>query len=152
MSKKKMGRPSVYDTRIKPNLQMIAELRMQGKTHDDIIQLLGISKTAYFKHKREIEDFTHLLKNSDAELIAKLENSLYDLALGKAKETTITTNDKGHEETRVKQLAPNNVALFFALTNLKGEKWKHKQEVVVDDANDDLQSFEEVLKNRNDNE
>ena len=128
----KVGRPSVYDARIKPNLKLIHTLRENGHSHEEVIEMLNISKTAYYKHKREIEEFTHSLKNNDAILLEKLEHSLYDRALGKVKKVVISTtvDHRGNETKteRVEDVPPSDVALFFALTNLKGDKWKHKQE------------------------
>jgi hypothetical protein len=128
----KGGRPSAYETRIKPNLKLIHTLRENGHSHEEIIEMLNIAKSTYYKHKREIEEFSHSLKNGDVELLEKLEHSLYDRALGKVKKVVISTtvDHRGNETKteRIEDVPPSDVALFFALTNLKGDKWKHKQE------------------------
>lgn len=136
VKKKKIGRPSVYDTRIKPNLKLIHTLRANGYTHMQIIKLLDISETSYYKHKAEIDEFTESFKKADATLINQLENSLYDLALGRAqkvvevnKETIdMNGNIRDIKEKRVETLAPHATSIFFALNNLDGSNWKHRNE------------------------
>lgn len=154
--KNKGGRPNVYDTKIKPYLKQIHTLRRQGYTHDDIYPMLNIAKSSYFKHKREIEEFSHSINNADAELIAQLENSLYDLALGRAKKTIEVERDiwddkqdkfiRKNVETRVETLPPNNTSLIFALSNLKNDKWKQRQDITYELSDDDEDTFEEAVK------
>lgn len=157
----KGGRPSVYDKRIEPNLRAIIQLRELGFSHEEIYTLLGISKTAYYKHKREIDEFTHSFREADAKLINELEDSLYDLATGKAKkiveiERLLPNGTREITERRVEMLPPNANSLQFALTNLKGEKWKHKQEHIANFNEEDMKqvssftdTFIQAMEGRN---
>lgn len=153
MSKNKGGRPSVYSTKIKPNLKLIALLRNHGIYHDDIAKMLNIAPSTYYKHKKEIEEFSESSKKSDESLVEKIEASMYDLALGKAKSTKIEYryNEIGEEiavKKTVEHLPADKVAQFFVLTNLAPNRWKHKQENTITDENDDIvDSFWEALKN-----
>lgn len=153
MKKNKGGRPSVYSTRIEPNLKYIAMLREQGVNHDDIAKMINVAPSTYYKHKAEIEKFSELLKDSDAEIVEKVENKLYDLALGRGQvvKRKYRYLDDGTEilfEKTVEDIAPDKVAQFFVLTNLANERWKHKQDVIINDTNDNVESFAEVLKEK----
>lgn len=147
--KRSVGRPSVYDTRIKPFLHQIHKLREAGFNHDEIWPMLNIASSTYYKHMKEIEQFTELLKSGDANLLENLKSSLYQIALGQAKkvvrvERTDANGNKSYEE-RVEDLPPNQTALFFSLTNLDPENWKHKQDVVINNYDDEVDSFAESL-------
>ena len=75
-SKNKGGRPSLYETKIKPHLKTIAILREQGVSHDDIVKLMGISKTTYYKYMILIDEFVNAIKNGDKELVNNAKMSL----------------------------------------------------------------------------
>lgn len=154
------GRPSVYDKRIAPNLKALIQLRELGYSHEELFTLLDISKTSYYKHKREIDEFTHSFSQADAKLIDELEVSLYDLANGKAKKIVETerliNGIMQVVEKRIETLPPNASSLQFALTNLKGDKWKHKQEHISNYNEEDMQTvksftdtFIDAMKDRN---
>lgn len=152
---KTKGRPSAYETRIKPFLNSIAILRREGKTHDEIAKMLNIAQSTYFKHKAEIETFTESLNKSDDGLVEKMEATLYDLANGRVKVTKIEYKYVDGEEIPVKktvdQLPPNPASLFFGLSNLRPNKWKHRQELENRVSEEDIvkvQSFTETFINQ----
>lgn len=151
MSKPKSnaGRPSVYEKRIKPHLEKINTLRENGFNHEDIAQMLGIARSTYFKHKAEIEEFSDSLKNSDGKLISQLEDSLYKRALGKAVKKTRTVETYGNGKKKIiereEDVIASDVAIFFALTNLAPDKWKHKQDIQLS-TEDELPTFADVMK------
>ena len=157
MSKKanKGGRPSVYETRIKPYMRYIAQMRIDGYTHDDIAKFLRVGNATYYKHKAEIEGFSDTLKDSEEDLVEQIEASMYQLALGKVKTTDVTVeydadgNVSGKREV-VKEHKPDRVSQFFALTNLKGDKWKHKQDFTFAQYDDEVDSFADALKDKHD--
>ena len=149
----KGGRPSVYETKIKPYLHQIHALREQGFNHDDIFPMLNIASSTYYKHKKEIEEFSELLKKGDESLIEQLEKSLYQRAIGGMKKvvTTTTETQRGTSTTiREEETEPSDVALFFALTNLAPDKWKHKQDLTVAQYDDEVDSFADALKDKHD--
>lgn len=154
---KKNGRPNVYDTRIAPYLDLIAQLKADGKTDEYIYKLLGVSKTAFYAHKSVIDEFTHSYKNGDDALLDEIENSLYDLALGKAKKRTVTIRKDGEgniigEDEKIEHLPPDKVAAFFVLTNRRADEWKHKQETVIDTNTDTIDAIKELSDTLNETE
>ena len=72
-TKRSVGRPSAYDTRIKPFLHQIHKLREAGFNHDEIWPMLNIASSTYYKHMKEIEQFTELIKKWRCWIIRKLK-------------------------------------------------------------------------------
>lgn len=138
------GRPSVYDTKIKPNLREIKILRANGTSIEDIARIFNVSRKTIYNHINEVDEFLHTIKKGSDILVEELEATLYDLAKGKVvrKKTKINYDSSGNplnkEETE-EQLAPNVAALIFSLTNLAPDRWTNKQEVNLE-RNDDIQT------------
>lgn len=145
---KKNGRPDLYATRIEPYLDIIADLREKGKTDDFIAKMLGITKKTFFTHRSKVDEFLQIYKNAEDVLLKEIENSLYELALGKAvKRTSITrTSAEGaiSYEEKIERLPPDKIAAFFVLTNRRGDDWKHKQEVINPSVDETLDAIKEL--------
>lgn len=145
------GRPSKYDTQLKPYIRYIGHLRKEGMLYKDIAKMLNIAESTLYKHKSEIEEFTEAIKKGNDQLIDELEATLYDLAKGrvvrKKKKIEYFPDGriKSREETE-EQMAPNVAALIFSLTNLKPDKWSNKQEVNLEVNDDVAPSLKETLK------
>ncbi len=154
---KKNGRPNLYATRIEPYLDIIADLRAKGKTDDFIAGMLGVSKRTFFTHRSKVDEFLQIYKNADDILIKEIENSLYDLALGKAVKRTITTKKGAYgeitsQEERLEYLPPDKIAAFFVLTNRKSDEWKHKQEVINTTPGETIEAIKELTDTINETE
>ena len=115
-----------------------------GSTLRDFCKYLGISKETFYKWTDENGedfkvDFIDSIKNGKeayrAALIAKSEKSLLELVEGAKSEDTrkeFITTETGEmilakKIVTTKRAEPNVAATIFALTNLKGEVWKNKQ-------------------------
>ena len=146
------GRPNVYDTKIQPYLKQIVAMREADIPYDDIYPLLGIARRTFFNYLPDIEEFMHSLKKDDAWAIKQIKYSLYDKALGRAKKVVEIERPNEHGEMvlverRIETLPASDVAIFFTLTNLDPENWKHRQTATDDERNDLLvKSFKEALK------
>ena len=144
------GRPSKYDTHIKPYLREIRQLRAIGTEYSKIAQMLHIGETTLYKHKAEIEEFAESIKKGDNQLVDEMEATLYDLAKGKVvrNKTKINYSADGkilNREETTEELAPNLGALIFSLTNLAPDKWKNKQSVTTmpyDEIEEDMEDYE----------
>lgn len=146
---KKNGRPNLYDTRIAPYLDLIARLKAEGKDDKYIYTLLNVSQRTFYTHKSVIDEFSQSYKNGTDDLLDEIENSLYDLALGKAtKRTTIIRKDADgqvtSQEERVEQLPPDKIAAFFVLTNRRNDEWKHRNESTVKTSDDTINAIKEL--------
>ena len=115
-----------------------------GSTLADFLLNIGIADDTYYRwtdenaptYKRE---FCEAIKRGKeaykAKLVAKAEKSLIQLVEGAETEDTRTeyASDAQGKPVIIKRVttkhkeAPNVAATIFALTNLKGEVWKNKQ-------------------------
>lgn len=77
-----MARPSLYETRIKPNLEEISELLAQGIPKAQIAHKFGISEGTFYKYQREIEDFAKTAATARRRLVKELEAKAFDAAMG----------------------------------------------------------------------
>jgi hypothetical protein len=94
------GRKSKYETHVKPYLDLIKSMRIDGNTEEHIAKVLDISVSSLEKYKNEYKELTEALKISKDTLIAKLEQTLFQ-----------------------KALEGNSTLLIFALKNLAPQKW-----------------------------
>jgi hypothetical protein len=135
----KRGRKNKYDSHVKPFLDRIPSWRKDGLTEKQVAFKLGISEDSLYTYKNLYSEFSECLKKGKENLIEELETSLYKRAMGYEYEEIkqyIEKDVMGQQKTKIekttKHLAPSDTAIIFALTNLKGEKWKHKKEVQQD--------------------
>ena len=115
-----------------------------GSTLADFCLNLGIARETYYRWTEEggrdyKRDFCDAIKRGKeaykAKLVAKAEKSLMQLVEGYETEDTRTeyASDAQGKPVIIKRVttkrkeAPNVAATIFALTNLKGEVWKNKQ-------------------------
>lgn len=115
-----------------------------GSTLKDFLLNIGIADDTYYEwidenHPRYKPEFSEAIKRGKeaykAKLVAKAEKSLMQLVEGCETEDTRTeyASDAQGKPVIIKRVttkhkeAPNVAATIFALTNLKGEVWKNKQ-------------------------
>lgn len=116
------GRPSKYDTKVKPYFKEIKEGLEKGLTEKEIAKALGIAYSSWNKYKVEITEFAELIKSKDMRpLIADLENALVKRAKGfeyKEVKEVVTEDIHGIKlttETVTKYQPPDTTAIFGAL-------------------------------------
>lgn len=121
----KKGRKSAYETIIKPNFPMIAEM---CKTHTEkqIAEALGVAYGTFLKYKAEKSEFSELLIKGRQNLVAELKGILINKARGyEYTETRITTDNTGKKEKveMKKHAAPDVAAINLLLKNYDRENW-----------------------------
>lgn len=132
MADKKVGRKSLYDTRIVPNLDYIRDAVAAGVEEKTIRDALEISETAWNDHKRHHEEFTAIFTCARARAtIDKLilaSKALDKLAAGydyEEKKQYQRKNKKGVDvgglEIYTKHQPPNPTAIAMILRNLDKE-------------------------------
>lgn len=129
----KRGRKDAYETKIKPRFEEIRNWLINGASNDNIIQNLGISKDTFYKHLKEKNEFSDLLKNGRIAIVAELRSSLIKKALGfDYTETKIIERedpDTGEKvktvETYNKKALPDVAAINLALKNYDSENWSN---------------------------
>lgn len=143
----KRGRKEKYESHVQPYLDRIPVWRRQGMTEEQIAHKLGIGLSTIQLYKKENIELLDALREGTAELIEKLEETLYNRAIGIDYEETktyveLTPDSKGKETKEKKKierikkwLAPDVDALKFALKNLHSGKWKEKQVLEHEEVN-----------------
>lgn len=124
------GRPSKYETHVKPHIEQIKQWKRNGATDEQVCEQLGISQESYCKYKRENAEFADALKNSREQFVADLKGELARIAFKHTLATTktyITTNsdgsEKAHTERTEKEVDGDIAAIHLLLKNIDREHW-----------------------------
>lgn len=142
---------SKYERIVIPNFEKIKELRHAGQTEPNIAKYLGIAYNTFREYKKQHPEFQKLLDDAKGTLVENLEQTMYQMALGKVKVTEtkkyIQRGADGEDKTRieeiVKDIPPSVPLLIFSLKNLAGDKWRDSpQDVTMSDV-------EVAMKNMN---
>lgn len=118
------GRPSKYDTHIKPHLNKIKKWAEQGATERQIAKQLGVAYSSFCLYKTKYPELSDLLKQKDMKpLVEELRSALVKKAIGfeyKEKKEYIKTDPATGAPTKyveitTKQALPDTTAIFGAL-------------------------------------
>lgn len=118
------GRPSKYETHIKPHLEQIKKWAEQGATERQIAKELGVAYSSFCLYKNKYSELSDLLKEKDStKLIEELRGALVKRALGfeyKEKKEYVKTDPETGQPTKyieitTKQALPDTTAIFGAL-------------------------------------
>lgn len=127
---KKMGRPSVYEDRIKPYLPQIHEW-IQEKSENQIAKILGVSISAWRKYREAHPEFKEALKHGRDDLVKTLYSTLIKKAQGfqYTEAKTVEELDANgnliitRKETYTRTALPDVAALHLLLKNYDRENW-----------------------------
>jgi len=129
MAKKGAGRKSLYDTKIRPNLDTIEAMARTGITQKKMREILGVSRSTWEKYKSEEKEFSDkLLACKDApkldrtEEVKELEESMKKLAHGffQLQQRYINTKEGPELVEEMVYYPPNFQAIRFLLLNWGG--------------------------------
>lgn len=118
------GRPSKYETNVKPYFDQIKKWLEQGATERQIAEQLGVAYSTYNDYKTKYSEFAEVVKgNSRVQLVEELRGALVKRALGyeykEKKEYVKTDPETGlptkYVEITTKQALPDTTAIFGAL-------------------------------------
>ena len=119
-----MGRPSKFETHIKPHFDEIKKAVDRGVEEKEIAKNLGIANSTWGDDKNKYSEFAELLKRDDnatREILNRLDSSLLKIAEGfeyQEKKQYITEDEQGnkrkHTEITTKTYPPNATAIFGA--------------------------------------
>lgn len=145
----KAGRPSKYETHIKPHLQEIREAYKKGVDEKDIADSLDVSISSWCEYKNKYSEFAEVLKRDTADtkaILQRLDNALLKSAEGfyYTEEKSVGKRDKNGDnivliEKYTKYQPPNPTAIFGALN-------RFDEDYVKDRAYYDLKTQELELK------
>lgn len=118
------GRPSKYETHIKPHLEQIKKWAEQGATEKQIAKQLGIAYSTFCDYKNKYSELSETIKEKDMKpLIEELRGALVKRAIGfeyKEKKEYIKEDPETGKRTKyieitTRQSLPDTTALFGAL-------------------------------------
>jgi hypothetical protein len=123
----KRGRHNIYDEKVKARFAEIARWCEIGATDKEIIELLGISTSAFYRYKSDKDEFRELLKSSRRRPVMEIKAALYRRATGFVYEESTTTEDSdGYSKTTTvrKQALPDPASAMILLKHwAKDEGW-----------------------------
>lgn len=136
---KKGGRPSKYETHVKPNLFLIAHWAKDGLTDEQIAKKLGIAYSTFRELIKKHEELSALLKRSKELVDYEVEESLFKKCVGfyvkegrafKVKDVFYDEEGRRCERERIEVaevdvfIPPDTMAMAIWLNNRKPDKWR----------------------------
>lgn len=124
---KRVGRPTRY---LKRYAVEAAKLCQLGATDKDLANFFNVSERTINTWKKKRKEFLQSLKESKAAFDSKVEQSLFQRAIGYSHPEEKTFNYQG-EVIRVlttKHYPPDTTACIFWLKNRKPKEWRDKVE------------------------
>ena len=125
-----MGRPSKYDTDIKPHLEEIKKAVEAGATIEEIASALDIAESTIYKYKKEKKEFSQIFTRGRQKIVFDIKAALLKKALGFTYEETkkVARKDKNGEnivlvEKFERQCLPSETAAAMLLRNYD-ENWR----------------------------
>ena len=142
-----MGRPTKYDSHVKPKLNLVVGWAREGLIDEQIAKNLGISVASYYDYKLKYLEFMEALKKGKEVCDFEVEGSLFKRANG-------YTYDETTQESRLidtidgksvyglvttkkvtKQVAPDPVSMIFWLKNRKPALWRDRKDIDIGSGN-----------------
>ena len=142
MSETKQGRPTKYKAEY---CEQAHKLTLLGATDKQLADFFKVAESTLNLWKLEHEDFSESLKVGKAEADSRVEESLYQRAIGYNHPEEKVFNHQGeiltHQTT--KHYPPDSTSMIFWLKNRKPDEWRDRQEltgkdggpIILEDAN-----------------
>jgi len=142
MSEAKKGRPTKYKAEY---CDQAHKLTLLGATDRQLADFFNVAESTINLWKLEHDDFSESLKLGKDEADSRVEESLYQRALGYSHSEEKVFNQQGeiltHQTT--KHYPPDSTSMIFWLKNRKPEEWRDRQEhtgadggpIFIEDAN-----------------
>ena len=121
---KKLGRPSVFSDAV---IQKIIELYKEGRTEQQVADIIGVHVDTIRKHKKSNDSFLWASKEAKQIADEMVEASLFKKAIGFNYYEEQSTKDG--VLALQKYCAPDTKAQIFWLKNRKSDDWKDRVEV-----------------------
>lgn len=142
----KGGRPSKYDTDVKPRFEEIREWLKLGATDKEIAENLGINKATICDYKKRFPEFDQLLKNGRKAPVQAIKAALFKRACGFTyEEKTVTDSEKNGITVTIttKMVLPDPTSALILLKH-----WDKETEWTQDPATLKLKKQELELKKK----
>lgn len=128
-----MGRPSKYETHVKPHLKQVAEMA-RDMTEEQIAKTLGVSYRAFRDMKKKYPPLEASLKKGRAELVIELKSALIRKAKGFQYTESKKIIENGvvvREEVYTRSSLPDVAALNLLLKNYDKENWANDPQMIA---------------------
>ena len=126
-------------TNVFPRLAEIRDWCMEGKTNENMCELLGISPDSWYTYMKEHDELNIIVSAGKALVDNQVENAVLKSALGFEYEeirTIIEEDRNGKKRTRIEKvrryMPPNASAQAFWLKNRKKDEWGDRKEIIFD--------------------
>jgi len=126
------GRPTEYHEELTPRLAEV--LAKKGLTDEEMAGELGIHPSTLYAWKRQYLAFSEALQSGKESVDDRVENALLKRALGydlKLKKEVVVAGDL-QEATYDVHIAPEPGAALSWLKNRRQEKWREKQDIIIE--------------------
>jgi len=122
-----------------PRLSEVRDWCMQGKTNEDMSELLGISPDTWYRYLKDYNELNIIVTAGKSVIDSRVENAVLKSALGFEYDeirTVIEEDRNGKKRTRIEKtkryMPPNHSAQAFWLRNRKKDEWGDRKEIVFD--------------------
>lgn len=140
------GRPSKYESNVKPRFEEIREWLRHGATDKEIAKNLGVNPNVFCKYKNEFSELNELIKNGRLEAIQEIKAALFNRAIGfNYQESKLIEDSDGNwkKETYTKYSAPDPTSAMILLKHWdKANGWTNDPQQL------DLKKKELALKEK----
>ena len=154
---KKSGRPSKYDSDVKPRFEEIKEWLKIGATDKEVAENLGINKATMCEYKKKYSEFNELIKSGRKQPVQAIKAALFKRATGFSysekkeirKSIVITEDDEKipaelvQTETYTKYALPDPASAMILLKH-----WDKENEWTNDPASLELKKQEFEFKKK----
>lgn len=129
----KVGRKSLYEERVRPHLEQIAQWKRVGATDEQICEQLSISQTSFYEYRKKYAEFAESLKKGKTALVMDLRGELARISfkhtLEKKKQYIREDRETGHKiqytEITTQEVDGDIAAINLLLKNLDKENWSN---------------------------
>lgn len=150
-----MGRPSKYDTDIKPYINDIKKAVESGATVGEIAQAYGINKSTLYKYKAEKKELKDAFAHARGKVIIEIKAALLKKALGydyEEKKQYITEDADGrkkkHTEIMTRHMPPSETAGAMLLRNYD-QTWLDKDNISTQLRQQELELKKAIAESNN---
>ena len=115
---KKTGRPSKYESNVKPRFAEIKEWLKNGATDKEIAANLGVNAKVFCRYKAENSDLNELIKNGRQTAVQEIKAALFKRATGfmyQEKKTVVSEKNGLTIETYDKYAPPDPASAMILL-------------------------------------
>lgn len=140
------GRPSKYESNVKPRFDEITEWLKLGATEKEIAENLGVNHKVFCRYKKQYSELNALIKKGRKQPVQAIKAALYKRAVGFSyTEGKFIEDDEGHwkKETYTKTALPDPTAAMMLLKH-----WDKDEEWTSDPASLKLRKKELELKEK----